>query len=128
MLWYNWLIEIVPFLFVIGMAIYTRRFIRDVVDFLSAGRVCGRYLISVASLEGTLGVITLVAYVEAHYKSGFAYGYWGALVVPFMLLLSLTGFLRLPFSRNTRNVYGAISGDEIQSPFSYICRLFANIF
>ena len=37
MAWYNWLIVIVPFLFVIGMAFYSRRYIRDVVDYLSAG-------------------------------------------------------------------------------------------
>ena len=44
MAWYDWLIVIIPFLFVIGMAFYSRRYIRDVVDYLAAGRVCGRYV------------------------------------------------------------------------------------
>ena len=61
MAWYNWLIVIIPFVFVIGMAFYSRRYIRDVVDYLSAGRVCGRYVIAVAGLESALGLITLVA-------------------------------------------------------------------
>ena len=68
MTWYNWLIVIVPFLFVIGMAFYARRYIRDVVDYLAAGRVCGRYVIAVAGMESALGLITPVAYSEMHYK------------------------------------------------------------
>jgi len=121
MAWYNWLIVIVPFLFVLGMAMYVRRYIRDVVDFLSAGRVCGRYLISVAGLESTLGVITLVAYVEANYKAGFAYGYWMAIVTPIALLLSLTGFFVYRF-RETR----AMSiGQFLEMRYSRRFRIFA---
>ena len=33
------------------MALYSRRYIRDVVDYLAAGRVCGRYVIAVAGME-----------------------------------------------------------------------------
>ena len=50
MAWYNWLIVIVPFLFVIGMALYSRRYIRDVVDYLAADLVSGRYEIAVAGM------------------------------------------------------------------------------
>ena len=71
MTWYNWLIVIIPFVFVIGIALYSRRYIRDVVDFLAAGRICGRYVISVAGMESALSVMTLVAAAEADYKAGF---------------------------------------------------------
>ena len=92
MSWYNWLIVLIPFLFVVGMAFYAKRYIRDVVDFLSAGRVCGRYAICVAGLESGLCVMTLVAAAEVNFKSGFVYGYWGWLLMKFTLFLSLTGF------------------------------------
>lgn len=101
MAWYNWLIVIIPFVFVIGMAFYSRKYIRDVVDYLSAGRVCGRYVIAVAGMEGALGLITLVAYSEVVYKAGFAYGFWGAITMPLALVLSLTGFFAYQF-RETR--------------------------
>lgn len=121
MSWYNWVIVVVPLLFVFGMALYSRRYIRDVVDFLSAGRVCGRYVISVAGLEGALGVITLVAFVEAHYKAGFAYGFWNAIVTPVALLLSLTGFFVYRF-RETR----AMSiGQYLEMRYSRRFRIFA---
>ena len=92
MTWYNWLIVIVPFLFVIGMAFYARRYIRDVVDYLAAGRVCGRYVIAVAGMESALGLITSVAFSKMYYKAGFSYGFWGAITAPLALVLSLTGF------------------------------------
>ncbi len=41
----DWLIVVVPVIFVIGVGVYSRRYIRGVVDFLSAGRLCGRYVI-----------------------------------------------------------------------------------
>ena len=89
MQWYDWLIVAVPVLFVLGMGLYTRRYLKDVTTYLSAGRVCGRYVIAVASLESALGLITMAAYVEANYKAGFAYGFWRGMVTPLALMLSL---------------------------------------
>ncbi len=115
------LIVILPFLFVIGMAVYSRCYIRDVVDYLSAGRVCGRYLIAVAGLESALGIITLVAYVEANYKAGFAYGFWGAIVIPFAMLLSLTGFFVYRF----RETKAMTIGQFLEMRYSRRFRIFA---
>ena len=122
MAWYNWLIVIIPFCFVIGMAFYSRRYIRDVVDFLAAGRVCGRYLIAVAGLESALGLITLVAYVEANYKAGFAYGFWGAVSAPIGLVLSLTGWFAYRF-RETRAM---TIGEYLEMRYSKSLRVFAS--
>ena len=72
MSWYDWLIVIIPVAFVIYMGIYTRRYLKDVTAFLSAGRVCGRYVISIGDIAGSLSIIGLVSYVEIHYKTGFA--------------------------------------------------------
>lgn len=122
MAWYNWLIVIIPFCFVIGMAFYSRRYIRDVVDFLAAGRVCGRYLIAVAGLESALGLITLVAYVESNYKAGFAYGFWGAISAPIALVLSLTGWFAYRF-RETRAM---TIGEYLEMRYSKSLRVFAS--
>ena len=122
MAWYNWLIVIIPFAFIIGMAFYSRRYIRDVVDYLAAGRVCGRYLIAVASLESSLGLITLVAYSEVCYKAGFAYGFWGAITAPLGLMLSLTGFFRYRF-RETRAM---TMGEYLEMRYSHSFRIFAS--
>ena len=46
MLWYDWLIIAVPVAFVLFMGLYSRRYLKDVSSFLSAGRVCGRYVIA----------------------------------------------------------------------------------
>ena len=47
MIWYDWLILILPVCFVMFMGFYVKRYIRGVTDFLSAGRLCGRYVICV---------------------------------------------------------------------------------
>ena len=38
----DWLIVIIPVCAVVGIGVYSRRYIHGVVDFLAAGRVCGR--------------------------------------------------------------------------------------
>ena len=123
MAWYNWLIVIIPFFFVIGMAFYMRRYIRDVVDYLSAGRVCGRYILSVSGMEGALGLISLVALSEVYYKAGFAYGFWNSLVAPLGLILSLTGLFTYRF-RETRVMSG---GEYLERRYSRSFRIFASI-
>ena len=51
----DWLIVIIPVAFVVGMAVYSRKYIRGVADYLAAGRIAGRYVISVSGIESALG-------------------------------------------------------------------------
>ncbi len=90
--WIDWLITIIPVLFVLGLAVYCRRYVRGVADYLAAGRVAGRYLMCVAGLESALGVTMLVANSEAKYKTGFAMDFWQNLTVPVYMIMGLTGF------------------------------------
>ena len=76
MLWYDWLIIAVPVLFVLYMGVYSRRYLKDVTTFLSAGRVCGRYVISVGDIANAISIIGLLSYVEVHYKTGCALSFW----------------------------------------------------
>ena len=117
----EWLIVIIPFTMIMGMAIYSRKFIRGVSDFLVAGRVAGRYVISVAGVESALGVITLVSMVEQKYATGFAMEFWGSLMLPTSMFLSLTGFCAYRF-RETK----ALSiGQFLEMRYSRKLRIFA---
>ncbi len=102
MLWYDWLIIVLPVCFVLYMGIYSRRYLKDVTSFLSAGRVCGRYVISVGDLANALSIIGLLAFVEVHYKTGFALGFWGGVAAPLGVLLSLYGYCMYRF-RETKS-------------------------
>ena len=90
--WLDWVILVVPVLFVLGMAAYSRKYVRGVADFLAAGRVAGRYVISVGDMQAGLSVITLIAMCECQFQTGIAVGFWGNLVVPISIFMSLTGY------------------------------------
>ncbi|HMP76080.1 MAG TPA: sodium:panthothenate symporter [Kiritimatiellia bacterium] len=121
MTWLSWCIAIVPILIIIALGLYAGRYVRGVADFLAAGRVAGRYVISVGDLESALGVITLVALVEERYQTGFALGFWGGLMIPISLLLSLSGFCIYRF-RETRCLS---IGQFLELRYSRSFRIFA---
>lgn len=117
----DYLIIIIPTCFIFYMGWYTRRYIRGVVDFLSAGRLCGRYIISVASVASGLSVLGAVAYVEVHYKTGFALTFWNSILLPLTVIMGLTGFFFYRF-RETR----AMSiGQFLEMRYSRSFRIFA---
>jgi Na+/proline symporter len=99
----DWLIVVVPVLAILGVAVYAKRYVRGVVDFLAAGRVAGRYVISVGDMAAGLGVITLVALVESKYQVGYALSFWEYLVVPVGIIMGLTGYCTYRF-RETRSL------------------------
>jgi Na+/proline symporter len=99
--WIDWIIVCIPLLIVLAIGLKSQRYVKSVSDFLTAGRVAGRYVVSVASGEAGMGLISLVAVYEAMYKSGFAYHFWQQLVIPIAMIMSLTGFCTYRF-RETR--------------------------
>ena len=78
----DWLIMLLPVAFILYMGHHARRYVRSVADFLSAGRLCGRYLICVADMTNALSIMGLVAYVEVHYRTGFSLAFWNMLTIP----------------------------------------------
>ena len=121
MTWYDYLIVIIPLCFVYGMALYTRRYIRGVVDFLSTGRLCGRYVMSVAGVASGLSIIGIVAYVEVHYKTGFALGFWHSILLPLSVIMGLTGFFNYRF----RETKAMSLGQFLEMRYSRKFRIFA---
>ncbi len=100
---FDLLIAIVPIVLVLSLAIYSRKYVRGVVDYLAAGRVAGRYVISAGDLAAGLSVITLVALVESKYQVGYALSFWEYLTIPVGIIMSLTGYCVYRF-RETRSL------------------------
>ena len=121
--WYNWLIVILPFSCVLYMAFHVRKYIRSVPDFLAGGRICGRYLLSVGSMEAGLSVIALVSYIEVHYRTGFSYGFWSGFMGPISLVLSLTGFM----TYRLRETKALSMGQLLEMRYSRSFRLFCAV-
>ena len=59
--WIDWVIVIVPILIVVGVALYSKKYVTSVVDYLAAGRVAGRYVMTAGDMTAGLGILTLVA-------------------------------------------------------------------
>ena len=121
MLWYDWLIIAVPVAFVLFMGLYSRRYLKDVSSFLSAGRVCGRYVISVGGIADGLSIVGLLAYVEVHYKTGFALSFWSAITTPLGVLLGLYGYCMYRF----RETKAQSIGQFLEMRYSRNFRVFA---
>jgi len=118
----DWSIVILPLAFIIWMGYHSRLYIHGVADFLAAGRVCGRYVISVADVANGLAVVTLVAQVEANYKTGMAIGFWSKLTIPVGMLLALTGYCIYRY-RETRSLS---IGQFLEMRYNRALRLFAS--
>ena len=88
----DWLIVLIPMGFVLFMGFYSRRYVRSVVDLLSAGRLCGRYVISVADMTNALSIIGIITYIEIHYKTGFSLAFWQNLTLPVTIFMGLNGY------------------------------------
>ena len=99
--WIDWLIVIIPLVIVGIVAFKTQRYVTGVSDFLVAGRVANRYVVAVAGLAATMGLISAVGLFEMYYKSGFALRFWDLMLEPIIMIITLTGFAVYRF-RETR--------------------------
>ncbi len=89
----DWIIFIASAALSLGSAIYTRRFVRSVADFLASGRAAGRYLVANAEGSAAMGAITVIAIFEMIYKAGFTVGWWQAIQTPVWVLVAMTGYI-----------------------------------
>lgn len=90
--WIDWVIVVVPIILILGMAIYAKKFVRGIADYLAAGRVAGRYVIAVGDMQTVLAVFTLIAMCEKEYQVGIGIGFWDKLIIPISMFISLTGY------------------------------------
>ena len=118
----DWSIVILPVLVILYMGWRAGKYVRGVSDFLVAGRICGRYVLSVADVANGLAVITLVSYTELHYKTGFAMSFWTNIILPMTMMFALVGYCTYRF-RETR----AMSlGQFLEMRYCKSLRIFAS--
>jgi Na+/proline symporter len=119
--WIDWTISALPLVVTIMLIVWSRQYVKGVSDFLTAGRVAGRYLLAVSGYEASQEVFGLLATYEAYYQSGFAYGFWGALNTLAVIIMALTGYGVYRF-RQTRAM---TMGQFLEMRYSRRFRIFA---
>ena len=97
----DWLLVLLSLAIVAGFALYTRRFVKSVADFLSAGRCAGRYLLANARGEADSGLANTMSKFEVVLVSGFVLNFWEKISIPVLLLVGISGFVVYRF-RETR--------------------------
>ena len=121
--WIDWVLMLCPLLIVAYVGFKTQKYVKGVSDFLSAGRVAGRYVVCVASGEASMGLISLVALFEAYYNSGLAYNFWSKLAAPLTMIFLLTGFCVYRYRESRAMTMGQFFEMRYNRPF----RIYAGI-
>ncbi len=91
--WIDWTIAVLPLLVVLYIGWKAQSYITGVSDFMTAGRVAGRYLIAVADGAAALGLISVIYQLEMKYVAGLAFDFWGNFAILLGFLLTLSGFI-----------------------------------
>jgi SSS family solute:Na+ symporter len=89
----DWLIVALPIAVVVGVALYTRRYLRSVADFLAGGRNAGRFLLCVALGEMGAGAVAVVSNFEMFGQAGFTLTWWNQISVLVGVLVAISGFV-----------------------------------
>jgi len=97
----DWLIVVVSMILLIGVVSMSKRYMRSVADFLSAGRTAGRYMISMSQGMSALGSITIVGMWEMNYVAGFSLRWWEFTMGVVLLGITVSGWVLYRF-RQTR--------------------------
>lgn len=122
--WFDWMIIVAVIVTLTAIAVFTKRYMVSVADFLAANRCAGRYLLVMAEGAAAIGAVSIVAQFEKFYQAGFAGQWWMIMVTPVMLVISLSGwvtyrlratraltmaqFFEMRYSRNFR-VYAGVT-------------------
>ena len=87
----DWVIVGVVMSALVALAIFVKRYMRSVSDFLAANRMAGRYIVSVSNGFG--GAISMVALWEMTYANGLP-AQWGMLLMTMVILcIAISGFV-----------------------------------
>lgn len=117
----DWILVAACLAAVLAIGLYTQRYVKSVADFLSAGRLARRYLLTIASGEMGAGTIIYVAMFEVLKNSGFGTWWWGYIGGPIGLLIAISGFIQYRY-RETRAM---TLGQFFEIRYSRRFRLFA---
>lgn len=95
----DWTIMGAMYALIVGAVLATRGHMRGVTDYLAAGRLAGRYLLTISSAIAGLGAITVVANLEMGLQAGFAMSWWGLTMALFVVIVTVTGWVNYRFRR-----------------------------
>ena len=72
----DWGIILVAGFILILSAVFTKKYVQSVADFLAANRCAGRYLISLASLSAGFSTLSYVGHFEGFLQAGLTPIWW----------------------------------------------------
>lgn len=121
--WVDWAIVAGAIIALRFVSLSTRSHCKGVADFLSANRMAGRYLLTIAGGMGGMGVISFVAVFEMYYQAGFPPIWWALMSLPVGVIILLTGYVYWRF-RETRALTMA---QFLEMRYSRRFRVFAGI-
>jgi SSS family solute:Na+ symporter len=119
----DWILTVAPILLVIACAIYTRRYVKSVADFMAGGRAAGRYIICNAKGQASTGVANTLAKFQVLLPTGFVLGWWDSFSMPVFMLVAIFGFVVYRY-RQTRAM---TLGQFFEMRYSRQFRLFAGV-
>ncbi len=89
----DWTLVAAALLIVFGIGAFTQRYMRSVADFMSGGRVAGRYLLAVSRGEMAAGAVVFASVFEIVGQAGFTWIWWTWVNIPVTLMIAVTGFV-----------------------------------
>ncbi|MDP4174547.1 MAG: sodium:solute symporter [Bacteroidota bacterium] len=119
----DWLIVLVCTLLLLFGGRISRKLVRSVADFLSAGRSAGRYMMTVSYGMAAFGAITIVGQWEVNYVAGFSVRWWEFTMAVVLLAMTASGWVIYRF-RQTRALTIA---QFLEIRYSRSFRIFAGI-
>ncbi len=106
----DWILLGVLFLVPLVGGYLCRKLIRGVSDYLVAGRSVGRYLGLGTDSMQSIGAVTILAYWQMNYQSGFAGQWWYLLTPAAGILVALTGWGIYRFRETRAMTLGQLVG------------------
>jgi SSS family solute:Na+ symporter len=119
----DWVIVVLSLIFIVFMALTTKKYTKSVADFLAANRLGGRYLLTVSEGMVSLAAISTIAGLEMYYEGGFAIAWWMFLMIPATVILAMSGWVVYRF-RETRAM---TMGQFFEIRYSKKFRIFTGI-
>jgi SSS family solute:Na+ symporter len=119
----DWILTVFPILLVIVCAVYTRRYVKSVADFMAGGRAAGRYIICNAKGQASTGVANTLSKFQPLLTAGFCLSWWDSLSLPVLMLVAIGGFVVYRY-RQTRAM---TLGQFFEMRYSRRFRLFAGV-
>ena len=122
MSWIDWAMIIVAIVAIRSVSSCPRSYMRGVSDFLAANRAAGRYLLTISSAMGNMGVITFVYQYQMYTESGFTGIWWGMMGIITGVIHHHVRLDLLPLPRNARADAGAIPGNALWQSLPHLRR------